>query len=218
MNLLKTFINSAVRQVGRDGGKVISNKVYGDRHSTPIRVVQSNLQSSESPQTEPEIVGVQIPKELSHIKSDMWGILDITDENLEGDYDLQSKVMEWNEKRLIELNNLNQSLNTQEEVENDSITTKQKIGIFFKIFLAIFLSFLLNFLAAVPYFLYGGYKLIDVSDSYVVGKRDGRYKNGFKQTGLRTYRKSPSEIKYNRILGIGYILASIIGLIIVMYI
>lgn len=36
-NLGKGFVRSAVNQVGRDGGKVISNKVYGDGHSTPIR-------------------------------------------------------------------------------------------------------------------------------------------------------------------------------------
>ncbi len=38
-NLFRSFIRSAVNQVGRDGGKVISNSLYGDRHSTPIRRV-----------------------------------------------------------------------------------------------------------------------------------------------------------------------------------
>lgn len=33
------FVRSAVRQVGRDGGKIISNKIYGDAHSTPVRNV-----------------------------------------------------------------------------------------------------------------------------------------------------------------------------------
>lgn len=33
----KDFVRSAVKQVGRDGGKVISNHVYGDAHSTPVR-------------------------------------------------------------------------------------------------------------------------------------------------------------------------------------
>lgn len=33
----KDFVRSAVKQVGRDGGKVISNHVYGDGHSTPVR-------------------------------------------------------------------------------------------------------------------------------------------------------------------------------------
>lgn len=37
--LTKGFIRSAVNQVGRDGGRVISNKIYGDAHATPIRKV-----------------------------------------------------------------------------------------------------------------------------------------------------------------------------------
>lgn len=39
-NLGKSFVRSAVNQVGRDGGKVISNKVYGDGHTTPINIVE----------------------------------------------------------------------------------------------------------------------------------------------------------------------------------
>lgn len=35
-NLPKEFIKSTVRQVGRDGGKVISNKIYKGEHGTPI--------------------------------------------------------------------------------------------------------------------------------------------------------------------------------------
>jgi hypothetical protein len=42
MNLLKIFVRSAVSQVGRDGGRVISNKVYGDKHSIPIRNIQNH--------------------------------------------------------------------------------------------------------------------------------------------------------------------------------
>lgn len=38
-NLGKGFIRSAVNQVGRDTGKVISNSIYGDAHATPIRNV-----------------------------------------------------------------------------------------------------------------------------------------------------------------------------------
>tara|TARA_R110000823_G_scaffold314507_2_gene443830 strand:- start:365 stop:874 length:510 start_codon:yes stop_codon:yes gene_type:complete len=41
-NLAKGFVRSAVNQVGRDGGKVISNKVYGNSHSTPINIAGSN--------------------------------------------------------------------------------------------------------------------------------------------------------------------------------
>lgn len=36
-NLAKGFVRSAVNQVGRDTGKVVSNKIYGDAHATPIR-------------------------------------------------------------------------------------------------------------------------------------------------------------------------------------
>lgn len=38
-NLAKGFVRSAVNQVGRDGGRVVSNKAYGDKHSIPIRHV-----------------------------------------------------------------------------------------------------------------------------------------------------------------------------------
>lgn len=40
-NLAKGFVRSAVNQVGRDGGKIISNKIYGDAHSTPYRNTSS---------------------------------------------------------------------------------------------------------------------------------------------------------------------------------
>lgn len=38
-DLGKGFVRSAVNQVGRDTGKVISNQIYGNAHSTPIRNV-----------------------------------------------------------------------------------------------------------------------------------------------------------------------------------
>lgn len=44
-NLAKGFIRSAVNQVGRDGGKVISNNVYGDKHATPIRNTNNEVQN-----------------------------------------------------------------------------------------------------------------------------------------------------------------------------
>ena len=46
-NLPKLFINSAVRQVGRDGGKVVSNKIYKGKHGTPV-YHSGNPYSSES--------------------------------------------------------------------------------------------------------------------------------------------------------------------------
>lgn len=46
----KGFIRSAVNQVGRDGGKVISNNIYGNQHSTPIRIVSnSGIENTEMP-------------------------------------------------------------------------------------------------------------------------------------------------------------------------
>lgn len=47
----KGFIRSAVNQVGRDGGKVISNSLYGDAHSTPIR--RAGQAYAEQPQRLP---------------------------------------------------------------------------------------------------------------------------------------------------------------------
>lgn len=41
-NFIKTMFNSAVSQVGRDAGKVVSNGIFGDAHSTPIRRVAGN--------------------------------------------------------------------------------------------------------------------------------------------------------------------------------
>lgn len=38
-NLGKGLIRSAVNQVGRDAGRVVSNQLYGDAHSTPYRRV-----------------------------------------------------------------------------------------------------------------------------------------------------------------------------------
>lgn len=40
--LFQGFVRSAVNQVGRDGGKVISNQVYGNAHSAPIRGVSNH--------------------------------------------------------------------------------------------------------------------------------------------------------------------------------
>jgi len=48
MNLGKEFVRAAVRQLGRDGGKVISNKVYKGKHSTPIYHHNPNLAPSNN--------------------------------------------------------------------------------------------------------------------------------------------------------------------------
>lgn len=44
-SLAKGFIRSAVNQVGRDGGKVVSNNIYGNSHSTPIRNSDNEVQN-----------------------------------------------------------------------------------------------------------------------------------------------------------------------------
>ena len=41
-SLAKGFVRSAVNQVGRDGGKVISNQLYGNKHSTPLRNINGD--------------------------------------------------------------------------------------------------------------------------------------------------------------------------------
>lgn len=38
---MNQFLNSVIRQLGRDTGKVISNSIFKDAHSTPIRMVRS---------------------------------------------------------------------------------------------------------------------------------------------------------------------------------
>jgi hypothetical protein len=52
-SLAKGFVRSAVNQVGRDGGKVISNRIYQNKHATPIRIVGSESDAI----SEPPIVG-----------------------------------------------------------------------------------------------------------------------------------------------------------------
>lgn len=38
-NLAKGFVRSAVNQVGRDTGKVVSNKIYGNAHARPYYTI-----------------------------------------------------------------------------------------------------------------------------------------------------------------------------------
>lgn len=61
VNLGKGFIRSAVNQVGRDGGKVISNNLYGNAHSTPIRNICINSTNQYFDEITNEIVS---PNEL----------------------------------------------------------------------------------------------------------------------------------------------------------
>lgn len=47
-NLSKEFIRSAVSQVGRDGGRIVSNQVYDNSFSVPVDSI-SNRSTSTSP-------------------------------------------------------------------------------------------------------------------------------------------------------------------------
>ena len=46
--LLNIFVNSMVRQIGRDSGKVVTNKIFGDAHATPIRMVGEKQHSYQT--------------------------------------------------------------------------------------------------------------------------------------------------------------------------
>ncbi len=59
-SLLKGFFRSAINQIGRDGGKVVSNKIYGKSHSSPISV-----SSSEESTDDPEANSIDARKALA---------------------------------------------------------------------------------------------------------------------------------------------------------
>lgn len=61
-SLFKSFIRSAVNQVGRDGGKVISNQLYRGAHTTPI-----NLQSQPSTTSTPSQPDTSIPNQYQFL-------------------------------------------------------------------------------------------------------------------------------------------------------
>lgn len=66
----KGFIRSAVNQVGRDTGKIISNKIYGDAHATPIRNVgQSTSGTYFDTNTNQQLTLEQV---LQYANSDGW--------------------------------------------------------------------------------------------------------------------------------------------------
>ena len=65
-NLAKGFVRSAVNQVGRDGGKVISNKLYKDAHATPIRNVGKLNGSYYDLQTEQELTLEQLQEKVNN--------------------------------------------------------------------------------------------------------------------------------------------------------
>ena len=66
----KGFIRSAVNQVGRDTGKIISNTIYGDAHATPIRRVgQSSSGTYFDTETNQQLTSEQI---LEYASTDGW--------------------------------------------------------------------------------------------------------------------------------------------------
>lgn len=48
-----SFLKSAINQVGRDMGKVVSNQVFKDNHSTPYRRVSQNSSNSQRSNSSP---------------------------------------------------------------------------------------------------------------------------------------------------------------------
>ena len=66
----KGFVRSAVNQVGRDTGKLISNSIYGDAHATPIRNVgQSTSGTYFDTVTNQQLTTEQI---LEYANTDGW--------------------------------------------------------------------------------------------------------------------------------------------------
>lgn len=49
-NLAKGFVRAAVNQVGRDGGRVISNSIYNDRNYVPVSNVAQSTPPHHTPQ------------------------------------------------------------------------------------------------------------------------------------------------------------------------
>lgn len=65
-----TFLNSVIRQLGRDSGKVISNSLFGDAHSTPVRMTRSKTapERNSSPERKKRIQS-QFDKALNFDRS-----------------------------------------------------------------------------------------------------------------------------------------------------
>ena len=60
-----SFLKSAINQVGRDMGKVVSNQVFKDSHSTPYRrVSQNNSRSNSKPRTSTRNVKSEFDKAI----------------------------------------------------------------------------------------------------------------------------------------------------------
>ena len=72
--LAKGFVRSAVNQVGRDAGRVVSNQLYGDAHSTPHRNVSTGGAGRVSSIGQVEDEGIQ-PIVPSVCVAWIWGFV-----------------------------------------------------------------------------------------------------------------------------------------------
>ena len=72
--LAKGFVRSAVNQVGRDAGRVVSNQLYGDAHSTPHRNVSAGGTGRVSSVGQVEDEGIQ-PIVPSVCVAWIWGFV-----------------------------------------------------------------------------------------------------------------------------------------------
>lgn len=72
--LAKGFVRSAVNQVGRDAGRVVSNNIYGDAHSVPHRNVSAGGAGRVSSVGKVEDEGIQ-PIVPSVCVAWIWGFI-----------------------------------------------------------------------------------------------------------------------------------------------
>jgi hypothetical protein len=72
--LAKGFVRSAVNQVGRDAGRVVSNQIYGDAHSIPHRNVSAGGAGRVSSVGQVEDEGIQ-PIVPSVCVAWIWGFV-----------------------------------------------------------------------------------------------------------------------------------------------
>ncbi|MDG2370986.1 MAG: hypothetical protein P8L83_00015 [Flavobacteriaceae bacterium] len=141
MGLGKTFTNSIVREIGRNLGKGVSNEVFGDWHSTPIRVVkgganditkkrgrvyQNNFDMSIK---KFEIKGAQATfNQVLNIHSEFFTLIE--EANADGTIDLNEmtylltelpngvKTLERAKSALIDLNKQDFADKTEEKIES----------------------------------------------------------------------------------------------------
>jgi hypothetical protein len=81
MGILKTFIHSTFREVGRNLGKGVSNELFGDWHSTPVRLAgrRANKEGWDLNLVDDSEYDVsvqpEIPREGSYIAAFFWGFI-----------------------------------------------------------------------------------------------------------------------------------------------